>query len=162
MELLKNILIYSFLQNKSIEHIALARCLFILYLIDWHSAVKNDKIVTTIKWVFKSNRLSDSGEIEQIVKDDPIFHQDIDPQLPISRKETLSLVSHITKNPCFEDWQKSVIDRVLEISAERSIEELLTFVFSTYPLISAGNEESSDILEKAREYKKLKQQKVQK
>lgn len=144
--------------RKSIEK---ARLFCILYLIDWHAAVKIEKTMTGIQWDIRHNWLGDSNEIGCAIADQNIFRTVIDPSISASIKQRLILQKDISPNQ-FEPWEIAVIDRVLEVANQRSLEELLTFTFSTYPLLTADSDKPFDMLEKAKIYKGLREQQAKK
>ena len=144
--------------KKSIE---LVRLFFILYLIDWHAAVKDNRTITGIQWLIKQNWMSDSNEIEAAIADQNIFLVIIDPSICLSVKKRLVLLKDIQPKD-LEQWQTTVIDRVLAVSNQRRLEELLTFTFSTYPFLAADSDKPFNMLEKAKIYKELREQQAKK
>jgi len=144
--------------KKSIE---IVRLLFILYLIDWHAAVKEDRTITGIQWIIKPNWMSDSDEIEEATADRSIFNVIEDPTISASIKQRLILQKEVQPKQ-FEPWKTAVIDRVLEVAHQRNLEELSTFTFSTYPLLTADSDKPFDMLEKARIYKEFKERQTKK
>ena len=144
--------------RKSIEK---ARLFCILYLIDWHAAVKVEKTMTGIQWDIKPNWLGDSNEIGSAIADQNIFRTVIDPSISASIKQRVVLQKDVPPKQ-FEQWETAVIDRVLEVANQRSLEELLTFTFSTYPLLTADSDKPFNMLEKAKVYKEFREQQAKK
>ena len=158
MEKLKQIIKY-FLQKKERHgstYVELARIILFLYLVDWHSAVKQDKTITGIEWKFAKNRIQNGNEIESAIADKAMFELDSDSKIPVGIKTIVKCIESSTYDD-FTEGEESIFDRVIEISDNRSIIELLVFALSTYPVISGTDKFDSDILGKAREYKQIKQ-----
>jgi len=158
MEKLKNIIKYFLLnQQRSKEtYVELARVGLFLYLVDWHYAVKQDKIVTGIKCGLTKNRIQDSEEIEKAISDNTMFELGKDETIPLPMKTTIKYINQDNCNNFTVD-DLNVFNRVIEISDERNIVDLLIFALSTYPVISGTDEPNGNILGKAIEYKRLKQ-----
>ena len=158
MNKLKNIIKYIVLlqQSSKLKYVELVRVGFILYLIDWHSAVKYDKTITGIQWKVSQNHIEDSDEIDTAIGDSKVFILDKDESIPnIMKTVVKSIDTNLPQD--FSCEEREVINRVLEIANERNLVDLSVFAFSTYPVISGTDEVCSDILQKASEYKKLKQ-----
>ncbi len=158
MEKLKNIIKYFLLNQKRSKEkcVELARIGLFLYLVDWHCAVKQGKIVTEIKWELTKNKIQDSEEIEKAVNDKAMFELGNDETIPLPMKTTVKYISQDNCNNFTVD-DLNVFNRVIEISDERNIVDMLIFALSTYPVISGTDEPNGNILDKATEYKRLKQ-----
>lgn len=154
---LKNIILY-FLSNqkRNTGYVSLARVAMVLYLIDWHSAIKHGKTITGINWLFNNRTIKDSDEIENSINDKTMFVLGKDDAIPCKIKTIIKGVATACIN-IFTEEEYEVFNRVIAISDERHLIELNIFVLSTYPVISGTDELNSDILGKALEYKQLKQ-----
>ena len=158
MEKLKQIIKY-FLQKKERQgstYVELARIILFLYLVDWHSAVKQDKTITGIEWKFAKNRIQNGNEIESAIADKTMFELDSDSKIPVGIKKIVKCIDSGTYDD-FTEEECNIFNRVIEISDERNIIDLLIFALSTYPVISGTDDFDSNILGKAREYKQIKQ-----
>ena len=157
MEKLKNIIKYFLLKQKDGESkcVELMRVALFLYLVDWRSAIKQDKTMTGINWSFSKNNMQDSDEIEQAISDETMFALGKDDTIPARDKRTITCID-TTAMQNFDVGEIDVFNRVIEITDGRNVIELLIFALSTYPVISATEEIKGDILEKAHEYKQLR------
>lgn len=158
MEKLKNIIKYFLLKQQRSEqtYTELVRVGLFLYLVDWHSAVKQDKTITGIQWKVAKNAIQDSDEFDNAIKDETAFELGKDDAIPLLIKETIKIIDPNFDNN-FTPEECDIFDRVIKIADDRNIIDLLIFALSTYPVISATDKLfNSDILGKAREYKQLK------
>ena len=80
------------------------------------------RTITGIQWLIKPNWMSDSNEIEGAIADQNIFKVIIDPSICVSIKSRLVLLKEIQPNG-LEQWQTMVIERVLAVSNQRSLED---------------------------------------
>lgn len=157
MEKLKQIIKYFLQKNEKHDSTygELTRVILFLYLVDWHSAIKQDKTITGIEWKLAKNRIPFGAEIENAIADKAMFELDCDSKISLDRKTIVKCID-LSPYEGFAEEERNIFDRVIEISNERNTIDLLIFALSTYPVISGTDYFDTNLLGKAREYKQIK------
>ena len=105
------------------------RLLYILYLIDWKSAIEERKQLTNLTWIYKQGPDIEDKEV--------IFN----------------IYSDIDQNNCFlTSSEKMIITTTIKIHLTRNYSELTRFVISTYPIIGSNKGEVLNLVDLAKEY----------
>lgn len=131
-----------------------ARLNKVLYLIDWKSVLKNDKQMTKIDWIYNHY-----GPYVDEVETSIIF----DKRFVIERTTNIygneKSIVEIKEGAEFEEpnkKEKKIIDFIIEKTNRYNFTEFIKLVYSTYPIISQPQGSQLNLIELAKEYKKVK------
>lgn len=123
--------------------------LLLMYLCDWHCAVKYDRRFTHITWKVSKRGLLEI-DMETYIRAHTDLYEVDDLMCLVKVKDA----SHVRPN----ELEMSVIERVARLYKEKQRAGLVTFVLSTYPILSASSEAlvEIDLLDAARSYRALR------
>lgn len=135
-------------ERKLIEQTLL---LLLIYLCDWHSCVKYNRRFTNVQWLVSKYGLADEGLESYVRQHTETFRSD---------DVAMTVECLPTTLPVLSEFQLAVAKRVVSIYESYAPFGLMTFVMSTYPILSASSEklERIDILTMAQTYNKLLKQ----
>jgi hypothetical protein len=139
------------------KELSKARINKIMYLIDWKSAIENEKQITNIEWVF-NHYGPYVNKIEEIISKDNRFNIEKTTNIYGKEKHIIGLIKDKDFiNP--SDQDKVIIDFILEKTVKFYWNKFIALVYSTYPIISQEKGSKLNLVELAREYKNLQIQK---
>lgn len=126
----------------------------ILYLADWKSAIDNNKQITDASWNFHhyGPYVDDFMKIARNDKD--ILIKDTCTMFG-GKKHQIELSNSFDEDVNIPEFQKSIIDFVIDKTKNKNYDEFIKLVYSTYPVISSNKYEKLDLVELARQYKKI-------
>ena len=136
------------------EELSKARINKIMYLIDWKSAIENEKQITNKKWIF-NHYGPYVGEIEEIINIDYRLKIEKGRNIFGNEKNIIRLIEDKNFNSPTEE-EKVIIDFVIEKTRKFYWNKFIELVYSTYPIISQEKGSSLNLIELAREYKSIK------
>ncbi len=143
--------------DKNNIDITLYRLYRTIYLIDWVFCINRNRQFTNIIWFF-DNYCPYSKNILSILKNnnDLFYLIKTKDEQGVPRIKIKLLKKFLTIE--FSDDDKYIINFVLSKTSSFSQNELKNLVYNTYPLKTTKRYSFFNILEKAREYKKLKKE----
>lgn len=123
--------------------------LLLMYLCDWHCSVKYDCRFTNIVWKVSRRGLLEVG-METYIR----THADLYEVDDLACRVKVKCANQVHPN----EVEMSVIERVARLYKEKQRAGLVTFVLSTYPILSASSEAlvEIDLLDMARSYRALR------
>ena len=136
------------------DELSKARINKIMYLVDWKSAIENEKQITDIKWLF-NHYGPYVTEIEEIINSDHRLKIEKTMNIYGNEKNIIRLL--VDKNfhsPSKEE--KNIIDFVIEKTKKFYWNKFIELVYSTYPIISQEKGSILNLVELAKEYKTIK------
>jgi uncharacterized protein YwgA len=132
-----------------------ARITKMIYLADWHHAIKYRSQVTHIKWYFDNYGPYVSDVITDVTKNPDLFNVEKIKNLYGTPKNLISLKDE-SYIPSLKQSQMKSLDFIIEITKSLNWTEFVSLVYSTYPITSSEKYYHLDLVEKATAYSKLK------
>lgn len=134
-----------------------ARLNKIIYLIDWKSAIENQKQITDTKWLF-NHYGPYVNEIESLIRNDHRFYIESTTNLYGKEKNIIRLKSDTNfEEPSKEEQQ--IIDFIIDKTRKFYWNKFIELVYSTYPIISQERGTYLDLVQLASEYNEIKEKK---
>ena len=150
MATLKDILCYLIDKYPYKNHLSNARITKMIYLADWYSANIYKKQVSDIHWVF-NNFGPFVDDVIQTAQNNPnLFAVKEVENFYGASKRMISTVSPY--NPTLSEDEKQSLDTVVEITKNKTWDQFITFVYSTYPIVVSNRYSTLDLLSLAEEY----------
>ncbi len=133
-----------------------ARLTKMVYLADWHRALNADKQITNIEWYFDNY-----GPFVHDIEREAAFRRDIFSINLGSNMLGQPKKSIVLKNTSYEpdisDEEKGSLDHIIEATKKLYWDDFIKLVYATHPIASSERYSFLDLIEKAQEYKKLKE-----
>lgn len=131
-----------------------ARLNKIIYLIDWKSALEHEEQLTSIEWKF--NHYGPYVKtIEEIIQNDDRFQIVSTTNFYGNEKNLIEIIDDKNFSDPTEEEQE-IIDFIIEKTKKFYWDKFINLVYSTYPIISQEKGSQLNLIELAKEYKKLK------
>jgi hypothetical protein len=158
MENTIDILKYLFSNYPYASELSKARAVKMVYLADWKSAIKYDKQLTDVKWIYNHYGPYVDDVIGLLRSDSafeiiPGFNSHNQP------KELIKLVRKVDTNLSTET--REILDFVIQKTSFLNWEEFIKLVYSTYPIIKEKKLSELNLINLAREYKNVLQQRTE-
>jgi hypothetical protein len=137
------------------EELSKARLNKIIYLIDWKSALEHDKQLTNIDWKFNHY-----GPYVNIIEESILNDNRFNIRSTINIYGNKKNIIEIRDDRDFmepTEKDQEIIDFVIEKTRKFYWDKFINLVYSTYPIISQEKGSQLNLLELAKEYKKIKQ-----
>ena len=158
MENTIEILKYLFSNYPYASELSKARVVKMVYLADWKSAIKHDKQLTDIKWIY-NHYGPYVDDVIGLLRSDSAF--EIIPGLNSHNqpKDLIKLIKKVDTNLSLET--KEILDFVIKNTSFLNWEEFINLVYSTYPIIKEKKLSELNLIKLAQEYKNVLQQKTE-
>ena len=153
---IKNFLKYLLKEYPHKSELSASRLTKMLYLADWKNALENGTQMTDTTWHFNhyGPYVDDFIEIAEIDKDIEIVD---DITIFGGRKRLVKLLENDQLDLNINPQEKQILDFVIDKTKSKNYEDFITLVYSTYPVISNTKYSDLDLVELAKQYKKLLQ-----
>lgn len=152
MTTLKDIIYYIIKTYPIKDHLSNARITKIIYLADWYSANVFRHQITDIKWYFNNYGPFVNDILETAMQNENLFSVKIINNFYGAPKRIIGIKDDYKPNLTDQDIQ--ALQRVIEITKDKTWEQFITFVYSTYPIVSSERYTELDLLELAVDYQK--------
>jgi len=152
---LKDIIYYilSFYPHQS--ELSNARVTKMIYLADWHCAIKNGKQLSSISWFFNNYGPFVHDVQKEILSNPNLFEVTCTSNL-YGEQKTLFSTNPITQyHPQLREEDIIVLKRVINVTKDMSWDQFITFVYSTYPIVNSPRYSCLNLAELASEYRRI-------
>ena len=153
---LKDIVYYLVDKYPHKEHLANARITKMVYLADWYSANVFDKQVSEISWYFDNYGPFVTDVIKMAQNNSDVFSVTEENNYFGATKRVIGTVS--TYSPILTDSEIQSLNKVIEITKNKTWDQFITYVYSTYPIIVSDRYTNLDLMALAAEYPKRKRE----
>lgn len=137
------------------DELSNARLTKMVYLSDWHQAIKYGRQITKIEWYF-DNYGPFVHDIEQTAATcSDIFAINFSQNMYGAPKRIYSL-KNTTFQPQLDDKAKESLDHIIEVTQKIYWADFIKLVYSTHPVMSSERYSPLNLVEKAEEYKEMK------
>lgn len=136
------------------KELSKARLNKIIYLIDWKSALENEKQLTEIDWKF-NHYGPYVNIIEETILSDDRFNIKSTTNIYGNEKNIIEIIQDKDFSEPTEKEQE-IIDFVIEKTRKFYWDKFINLVYSTYPIISQEKGSQLNLVELAKEYKQIK------
>ncbi|MDD1793924.1 SocA family protein [Enterovibrio sp. ZSDZ42] len=135
------------------DDLSASRLTKMLYLADWKSAIQNESQLTNAKWYFNHYGPYVDDFVELAKKDKEI--DVIKTWTSFGGQKQLFKLKSDYQNKHYDltDQSKEIVNFVIQKTHEKSYEDFIKLVYSTYPIISSSRYDELDLVPKALEYK---------
>lgn len=130
-----------------------ARVTKMVYLVDWKSAIRNNRQLTDVKWIFDRFGPFNYAVFNEI-RDDPFFKITITTNLH-GQEKTLIGVEENVQYPSLTEEDIDIIDFVIEKTSPLYWDDFIKLVYSTYPIMTSERLSLLPLPELAAEYREL-------
>lgn len=137
------------------DHLSSSRVTKIIYLIDWKSSIETSSQITNIKWYFNHYGPYVDDIIRAAEKDDDIEISIQSTQYG-GKKRLLKSKRDGDEGDVFEDGVKDVVDFVISATKDKSYQDFIKLVYSTYPVVASDRYTEIDLENCASKYNELK------
>lgn len=156
MATLTNIIYYLLDAYPNKAELSNARVTKMIYLADWHSAIMRNKQVTNISWFF-NNFGPFVSDILQEIEAHPNLFSITHTSTYLGNQKTLFGINKETSFiPNLEKEEIDILDKVISVTKEKTWDQFITFVYSTFPIANSDRYKFLDLVKMAEEYKKNK------
>lgn len=136
-----------------------ARLTKMVYLADWHRALNADQQITDIHWYFDNyGPFVHDIEREAASRRD-IFSVDLGSNMYGQPKKSIAL-----KNPFYvpliEEGEKRSLDHIIDATRMLYWDDFIKLVYATHPIASSERYSYLNLIEKAKEYKAMKEERA--
>ena len=151
---IKNILKYLLKEYPHKSELSASRLTKMLYLADWKSALENGKQITDTTWHFNHYgpyvddfmEIAENDQDIELVDDVTIFG---------GRKKLIKLSKKGEQDYDINPDEQYILDFVIAKTESKNYEDFITLVYSTFPVMSNTKYSDLDLVELAKQYKKL-------
>jgi len=155
MEKLINNLVKYFLKNHpNPDDLAVSRLTKLLYLSDWKNAIENNEQITDSNWVFDRYGPYIS-EVLDMAKKDKEFKIIETLNSFGTKKQVIQLVDVENSEVCLNEEVEKIASFVIKATKDKTYNQFIKLVYSTYPIISSEQYSNLDLVESAANYRTL-------
>ena len=129
-----------------------ARVTKMIYLADWHQAIKYNRQITGINWFFDNygpfvNDVKVTAEADKAIFGiSNVNNMHGQPKLMLSLKDQ-------SFEPNVDEKAKDSLDHVIELTRKLYWDKFIKLVYSTYPIVTSDRYSELDLVKKADEYR---------
>ena len=123
-----------------------------------HSALKLERQLSAIKWIFNSYGPF-VHDIEITIQENTDIFDVKHTTNYLGGNKTIFSLKKCIYVPTLNNEDIEILNRVIEVTKDKTWDQFITFVYSTYPIINSSRYSSLNLVELATEYKKLKMKK---
>lgn len=152
MSKLTEIIAYICQRTNNSNNLSKARLTKLVYLVDWHSAIKYEEQVSHIKWKYNHYGPYVDDVMKEVDKKSEIFEQYTEENFYGNLKTVTKLYKPI-KYQKLTDEEKKSIQHILNLTSELLWKDFIELVYSTYPIVTREKGEELDLVSLAKEYK---------
>ena len=138
------------------EHLANARITKMVYLADWYSVNVFGKQVSEISWYFDNYGPFVTDVIKMAQENTKVFSVTEENNYFGATKRVIKNIS--TYSPILSESEIKSLDKVIEITKNKTWERFITFVYSTYPIVVSDRYTNLDLMALSVEYQKRKRE----
>ncbi len=151
MNKLRAIMAYFCSNHSPQSELSKARLTKLVYLADWYSALVDNEKMTDIDWVFNHHgpNMDDATELTHLEND---FSVMIQKTIYGADKYIISYSGHAVDQH-FSENELNILDTIIRKTQSLYFNELVDFVYSTYPVSSNERCSKLDLLSLAGQYK---------
>lgn len=156
MAQLKNVMAW-ILKNYPHEHeMSNARLTKMVYLCDWHHTVYSNSRMTNIHWYF-DNHGPFVWDIKDEVSERPKWFRMVNTvNMYGSRKSLIQLVKNEYDGSELSSSEKNTVKSIIERTKSLYWDDFITYVYSTYPILSSEKYSYLNLENLASEFRALK------
>ena len=151
MKILYHIILYLLAHYSNLSELTSSKIIKMIYLADWHSAVLTDKTLTSTEW-FLNDYGPTSDELLAAFKNYNEFTSKLAHDLT-NKNKRLEFNDTLSKKINLSREQQAILDRVIDVTQKRNLNDFNVFVKSTYPVISSNINNKLNLIKKAQAYK---------
>jgi hypothetical protein len=135
------------------SELSASRVTKILYLVDWKCAIERNTQLTDAKWYFNhyGPYVHDFMEIAENDNDIIIKNEET---IFGGKKRLICLSAKFTPTPPGE-YEKFLVDFVIEATKSKNYDDFIKLVYSTYPVLTSSKYSKLDLLKCALSYKEV-------
>lgn len=155
MSKLKDIIAYVLKNYPFKDELSNARVTKIIYLADWYSSINNGEQISNIQWVY-DNYGPFVWNIKEEVENNPnIFKMKKTTNMFGGEKLLLSLVD-TDYSPNLDATAVKALKHIMKITKDLNWSDFIKVVYATYPISSSERYTRLNLVNKAKEYMKIK------
>ncbi len=143
---------------KSIRYeLSNARLTKMVYLADWHRALNSGEQITDIEWYFDNYGPFVHDIEREAATNTKIFSINLGNNMHGQPKKAISLKRE-GYEPILSEKERRSLDHIIEITQKLYWDDFIKLVYSTHPVASSERYSFLNLVDKAEEYKKLKEE----
>ena len=150
MAILKDIMAYFCKEYGDKNDLSKARMTKMVYLADWKSAIKYQRQISSIKWIY-NHYGPYVDDVERVALTDESFKIESTINVCGNHKSIIKL-NETGYEPSLRENEKAVLDHIIEITIGKNWEQFMEIVYSTYPIRKSEQYKILDLVELAKEY----------
>jgi len=153
---LRDIVAYLCEEYSHPKELSNARLTKMVYLADWKSAIERGKQFTNLTWEF-SHYGPYVPDVIRLARTDEGFKVDEGTNAYGTRKETIfrSSEADSTDHASLKPEDKELLDFVIRSVEDKTFEEFIKLVYSTYPIVTQERYSKLDLVRLAKEYEEV-------
>lgn len=128
-----------------------------LYLADWKSSIEESKQLTPAKWHF-NHYGPYVDDFIKIAKDDDDINIFSTQTMYGGHKQQVELRDDFDGKVVVQEFEKKILDFVIESTKSKNYEDFIKLVYSTYPVVSSSRYNDLDLVKMAQEYREISEQ----
>lgn len=153
---LKDIIAYYCRNYPHQNELSKARLTKLVYLADWKSAVDKAQQMTDIDWIYNRYGPYVDDVIQAVMDNEDLFEIDPTENYYGENKNVIRLKDE-TYEPQVDDYEKTALDRVIEVTQPKYWDDFISFVYGTYPIRNSEKFETMNLVELADRFKAERQ-----
>lgn len=159
MAKLKDVMAY-LIKNypENIRHeMSNARLTKMVYLADWHRVLKSDKQITNIDWYFDNYGPFVHDIERKAASCDNIFSVNLGSNMHGQPKKSIVLRDNAYR-PKVTEGEEASLNHIIDVTKKLYWDDFIKLVYATHPIASSERYSFLDLIEKAGEYRRIKEQ----
>jgi len=152
--LISEIVKYLLCNYPNKDDLSASRLTKIVYLADWKSALEYARPLTGSTWHFNHYGPYVDDFISVAKKDEDVEVLDTRNVFG-ARKLLLKIKDSFEGEVDLDEEQIKILDFVISATKDKSYQEFINLVYSTYPVVSSDRYSDLDLVSMAREYRKI-------
>ena len=149
-----NIIKYFLKNYPHKSELSASRLTKMVYLSDWKNAIENEKQLTDAVWHFHHYGPYIDDFLKLALEDNDIEVEETVNMFG-NKKQLIKLKESFQEEINLSNETKSILDFVINSTKQKNYEDFIKLVYSTYPVISSNRYSDFNLVEMAKNYKKI-------
>jgi len=151
---ISNIVKYLLKKYPHKADLSASRLTKMIYLMDWKSSVDYGRQITNVQWHFNHYGPYVDDFVKLAKEDNDISVENTSTYYG-GKKQLFNLSESYKENIVLTDEQKNIADFVIDATKQKSYEDFIQLVYSTFPVISNDRYSDLNLVDLAQRYKEL-------
>ncbi|MBV1952280.1 MAG: SocA family protein [Cycloclasticus sp.] len=152
--IISSIIKYLLIKYPHKDELSASRLTKMIYLMDWKSAIDNGTQITNAQWHF-NHYGPYVDDFVKIAKEDKDISVENTSNFYGGKKQLFKLSSDFSGEVKITPEQKEIANFVIDATKQKTYEDFIKLVYSTYPVLSSNKYSDLDLVNMASQYKEV-------